>query len=103
MIKKVLQMVFPNPVMEQAEADWFAELRERYESFDQIAFQCPACNHVQTVKDAESGKQLAEKIYCECWNCQLTIDQMDGGRKIISEEGDEYRLFDFASVSKEGD
>jgi transcription elongation factor Elf1 len=103
LIEKVLHVILPDPVIEQHEAEWMTELRSRFKTFDKVAFQCPACGHVQKVADVEKKGKSGDRVYQECLNCQLTIFQMDGGRRVITKEGDVYHLFDFAQINEEGE
>lgn len=84
------------PCLVQTEKEWLSELKQRYTTFQEVAFRCPSCNHVQNIGDLVQQGKDAQQVYQYCYRCQKHIHQMSSmGRCVIDKNGQQHPIFDF--------
>lgn len=96
--------------------EWQAEMRGRFTSMEEVAFICPACGHVATVKDHMAAGGKADDAPQGCigrtngkgskngkdqgfgcnWAAYGLLGTMGKGRKIVFPDKHETEVFDFA-------
>jgi hypothetical protein len=102
--------------MEIAHKDWIEEAKKRYETSDDIAFKCPSCGHIATVKEWKDAGADEGEIGFSCIGRRIgakreALDSQSkkgpcnyagGGLirlnpvKIVFDEGNATSVFDFA-------
>jgi hypothetical protein len=94
--------------------EWRAEAIRRFGSFEKTRFVCPACGHVASVEDFKKYKDLGAQPDSAAQKCIGRYDQavtdcdwaafglfgtLNGGVKVILEDGKEVNAFDFAEAT----
>ncbi|MBA4495244.1 VVA0879 family protein [Paenactinomyces guangxiensis] len=120
-LKTLLKSAIANPINKsekekvlmvvQTQNDWLKEMTERYSDLYLVSFECPNCGHVQTIADFNNLKIYPGRAYKDCIGkyvkdkgCNWSIDNnnpkttkmLSKCRIVITEDGKEYRVFDFA-------
>jgi hypothetical protein len=105
-----------NTMVKQSISEWLNEAVSKFGKCpDNWTFKCPACGKVSTVKDFKDAGADINDSYQECigrhtgkgspskdskdgcnWAAYGLFGTLDKGRIVISEEGNEINVFDFA-------
>lgn len=97
-------------MIEQAVEEWREEAVERFGSFPETRFVCPACGHITTVQDFRQFKDKGatpdtaakncigrfDRSITDCDWCAYGLFRTVGrGRKLTLEDGKSVEVFDF--------
>jgi hypothetical protein len=107
-------------MLTQSLEEWRAEMKRRFPSRDEVAFVCPACGHIATIKDhIDAGgdwndapqacigrttglgtkNQKDEGNGCN-WAAFGLLGTLGKGRKIEMPDGNVVEVFDFAPAKE---
>jgi hypothetical protein len=100
MIKRIKRWIGASkrkkPCLVQSEEEWLQEMKQRYSTFQEVAFRCPSCGQIQQVGDLVEKDLDVREIYQVCHHCQKHIRQMQVvGRYVVTKNGQQHPLFDF--------
>ena len=102
-------------------AEWRAEMKEKFASSDEVAFICPACGHIATVKDHIDAGGTSSDAPQQCigrttgngtknqkdlgngcnWAAFGLFGTLGKGRKVVFPDGGSCEVFEFASHKEE--
>jgi predicted RNA-binding Zn-ribbon protein involved in translation (DUF1610 family) len=109
-------------MIEQTIEEWRTEIDTRFALRADVAFVCPACGHVATVRDHVEAGGKAEAAPQNCigrtngqgtkngkdegfgcnWAAYGLFGTMGKGRNVIFEDGAKHEVFDFAPKEEAG-
>lgn len=106
-------------MIKQTLEEWQADMKRRFDSSDEVAFICPVCGTIATVKDHIDAGGIADVAPQQCigrttgkggpwgrkaaecndgcnWAAFGLFGNMGKGRIVIMPSGKEVQVFDFA-------
>lgn len=112
-------------MIKQSLREWTEEGKERFgENYEDWKFKCPSCGHIASGKDFKDAGADANDMYQTCigrhngkgayskkakdkgngcnWAAFGLFKTIGKGRIVISEDGTEVEVFDFAEVTESG-
>ena len=111
-------------MIRQTHDEWWAEAHKRFEHREDVAFQCPACKHIATLRDFKDAGLDPEDAATNCigrltgkgvdffkvgkdkgdgcnWCAYGLFGTLNGGRVVVMPDGKEILVFDFGPATKE--
>lgn len=87
------------PCIVQSEEQWIRELKSRFTSLEEVAFQCSYGN-IQTVQDLLEQQIPMYKVFLECMKCGIESHESENGRLIYRNNESMFVVFDFAEEKR---